>query len=336
MMVMESAKRELLGTAFVTGSAGFIGRHLLRALISQGREIIALCRQPGELDEFDTPSLRVVVGTLEDLSSYSQELKGVSTIFHLAAKRPHPGIPLADFMMTNVDATLALARISRNAGIKLFINVSTALIFGSTSKNENPDLRDLSIDKYYNHYLYSRSKAQVELEQMAEDGLPLITVFPSIVFGPDTPDHPNRITDQIRRLLLTRVDVVLAGGFHRRNLVYVIDIVDGLLLAERVGQIGDAYIFCGEDVSHRQLNQLVLAKAGLRPRISLSIPRIVAQSAAKTVDWLRGYEGGSGYLAAVNMLLTEWCFTSTRAENQLGYNSTPFDQALDITLTDIS
>jgi len=336
MSVMEIKRTEALEPAFVTGATGFIGRHLLRALLQQGREITALCREPGTLKEFDTPLLKVVVGTLEDQSSYAQELTGASSVFNLAAKRSQPGTPLADFMMTNVESTLGLARITRSSGIKKFINVSTALIYKSTSKKKKPDLRSLSDEKYTNHYLTSRAKAQIELDKMAENGLPLITICPTIVFGPDSPDHPNRITDQIRRLIHTRVDVVLAGGLHCRNLVYVEDVVNGILLAERKGQIGDVFIFGGKDFSHCQLNQLVFKKMELHPRISLSIPRSVAINAAKIIDLFRGYEERSGYLAAVKMLLTEWHFTSTWAESELGYSRTPISQALQNTLIHIS
>jgi dihydroflavonol-4-reductase len=336
MRGLEIKNSERLGPVFVTGASGFIGRHLLRALLQQGREITALCREPGDLNEFDSPSLRVVVGTLEDQSSYAEAFSGVSTVFNLAAKRSQPGTPLADFMMTNVESTLALAHISRNSGIKGFINISTSLIFDSIDKNANPRLKDRPIEKFPNHYLTSRAKAQIELEQMAENGLPLITICPTIVFGPDTPDHPNRITDQVRRLTKTRLDVVLAGGRQRQNLVYVEDVVKGILLAEKKGQIRDTFIFSREDVSHGQLNQLVLEKAGLQPIISVSIPRILAIFAAKTIDWLRGYEELSGYLAAVKVLLTEWGFTSSWAEGKLGYTSTPFNQALQNTLIHIS
>jgi len=333
---MDVNPQDLSGTVFMTGATGFIGRRLLHALLQRGRQVIALCREPAELSEFDSQFLKVVVGRLEDPKAFTSALAEANTVFNLAAQRSQIGLPLSQYLATNVDSTLALAQLSMTVGIDRFIHVSTALIFGSIVHNRNPEIYSSASQEIVNHYISSRLKAQKELMSEVENGLPLITACPTIVFGPDSPDHPNRVTDQLRRVMKTRVDLVLDGGIHKRNLVYVEDVVGGLLLVESKGLVGEVYILGGENISHRELNLHTLSTAGLSSRISLSIPRKVVSATAKILDLIKKFDPGSGYKAAANTLMTEWCYNSSKAETQLGYQYIPFKQALKKTLTYIS
>ena len=74
-----------LRSAFITGAGGFIGRHLVRQLVSEGVEIVALM-MPGELvpDEWGD-GVRLVVGDVRTLSSLGDDIGKVDAVFHLAA-----------------------------------------------------------------------------------------------------------------------------------------------------------------------------------------------------------------------------------------------------------
>lgn len=328
--------RDTSGRAFITGASGFIGRNLLQVLLEHNREVVALCRNPGDLDDFVSPLLTVVPGTMEDIRSWALALKNVTTVFHLAAQRSHIKTTTAQFLKTNLEDTLSLAQISLENKVNLFLNVSTALIFDSNEKGVNPGFPDVQCDKFNSDYRSSRRMAYKELMNLHQEGLPLITACPTIVFGPDSPDHPNQLTDQIRRLLKTRLDIVIGGGIQKRNLVFIRDVVDGLLLVERQGRLGETYILGGEDISHRKFNHIVFEQAGVPPRFSLSIPKDLALLAARILDWLFRYETGSGYSAAVKMLLTEWRYNSGKAEADLGYSRTEFTEALQKTVDFVS
>lgn len=205
----------------------------------------------------------------------------------------------------NVHATVELARRSLAAGVGRFVHVSTVLAQGPGGP--------------LGAYAESKARAAREVRRLAGEGLPAVTVCPAIVFGPDFPSHPNRVTSEIRRLLRQRVVWVVAGGGQVRNLVYVDDVVRGLLAAERRGVVGEEYLLGGEEVAPRDFGRLVLSLAGLRPAATFSLPSGPALAAARIADWLRRSGPGTGYTLAVQVLLREWSFSSARAARDLEY-----------------
>lgn len=284
-------------TVLVTGASGFLGRLLVQALRDQGREVV-------------TPS-----GDIRDPSSYAPWLAPGISVFHLAAVRNHPRVRARDMEEVNVRATAELARRSRHAGVGRFVHVSTALTHGA-----------------FGAYAESKARAAEEIRRLAAEGLPAVVVSPTIVYGPDHPSHPNRIASEIRRLLRQRVVLVLAGGRQARNLVYVDDVVRGLLAAEARGTVGEEYVLGGEEIAPRDFGRLVLSLAGLRPLATLSLPAAPALALARITDRWGKSDAGSGYTTAVRVLLREWRFSSERAKRDLEYRPRPLAEGLSLTL----
>lgn len=300
-------------TVLVTGASGFLGRHLVRALLEEERHVVALTRNPAALADLRHPELRVAAGDLRDADSYTPWLSARASVFHLAGVRNHPHVRAREMEEVNVRATSELARRSLEAGVGRFVHVSTALGHQGVP---------------FGAYAESKARAAQEIRRLAAEGLPAVTIAPTITFGPDHPSHPNRITSEIRRLLRQRVVRVMAGGRQARNLVYVDDVVRGLLAAERRGVAGKEYLLGGEEIGSRDFGRLVLSLAGLRPLATLSLPAGPALAAARIADRLRKSDMGSGYAIAVQVLLREWRFSSEDAWRDLECFPLPLTEGL--------
>lgn len=324
-----------LGPTLVTGASGFIGRHLVRALLQQNRPVLALCRHPGSLRDLEHPLLEVISGVLEEPGAYAPHLNDQLTVFHLAAVRNLSGSSPETFRRMNETACVELGRASAQARVARFVYVSTALVFGPS------DGRCITEDTGYcremieNSYLRSRVRAMEEMRKLVGHGLRLVTVCPTIVFGPDHPTHLNRITTHLRRVLRSGVDVVVGGGHQRRNLVYVGDLVRGVLLAERFGDVGEEFILGGDDLTHREFNQMAFSLAGRKAFLRLSVPVGIARAAAKLTDRVYGYDRGSGYEVTIGTLTKEWRYSSQKAKQKLGYSWMPVRDGIQQTLQSI-
>jgi nucleoside-diphosphate-sugar epimerase len=306
--------------AFITGASGFIGRHLVRTLLMRERRVVALCRHPADLEELTHPLLEVITGQIEDTQTFAPYLDDEVTIFHLAATRAIPGTPPELFKRVNEIATLEVGHAALKAKVPRFVHVSTALTFGPSRGKAIDEQSTWNWQAVDSCYIRSRTKAQTEMKKLASQGLPLVVVCPTLVFGPDHPSHPNQISDQIRRLLRSRLDVVIGDGNQLRNLVYIDDVIRGLLLAEESDHFGEEFILGGQDCSHREFNHTIISLSGLRPRIRLSIPYVMATLMVRMADRVRGFHPGSGYSNALQMLTKEWKYTSDKAKHMLGYH----------------
>jgi len=312
--------------AFVTGASGFIGRHLVRRLLSEDRPVIALCRCPEDLRDIQDPQLDIVVGTLEEPLTYKHKLNERISVFHLAAIRNIPGTPIEMYHRINVEATLALGQLALDGGVSRFVHVSTALVYGPSDGDPVDETSTWNPESSQSLYIRSRAAGEHSMGKLAEDGLRVITIYPTLVYGPDHPSHPNRLTTQVRRLLKTRLDIVVGGGSQRRNLVAVQDVIEGMMLAEACEHFGESFILGGEDCSHRAFNRDVLS--GTKPFLRLAIPNQIVALLAQIGDRVRGYHPGSGYAQALRMLAMEWRYTSRKAEKLLGYHPRPLREGL--------
>ena len=294
---------------------------------------MALCRRPETLADLRRPGLQVIAGDLRD-PAFRAPLPRDATVFHLAAVRNHPTAPAGDMQEVNVRATLALARQAGEAGIARFVHVATALIYGPSRRGEERTEQD-GLDDAFSAYVRSKVEAVRGIRELAREGLPAVTVCPTIVFGPDLPSHPNRVTAEIRRLLRGGPRIRIGGGRQPRDLVFVDDVVRGLLAAEARGTVGEEYLLGGEAVSPRELGRRVLALAGRRGGPVLPLPAGAAGAVAAIVDRLCGLQAGAGYATAVRTLLCEWRFSSGKARRDLKYLPMSLEEGLLRTLDEL-
>jgi dihydroflavonol-4-reductase len=297
--------------------------------------VTALCRRAESLAGLRHPHLEIVLGDLRDLGSNAARLPRGGTVFHLAGLRNHPGVRSGEMAAVNVEATLALARAAGETGVARFVHVATALIYGPAADGRARSEQD-PLAPGASFYARGKAEAVAGLRALARGGLPAVTVCPSLVFGPDDPSHPNRITAEIRRQLAGGPRIWIAGGRQLRDLVFVDDVVRGLLAAEARGAVGEEYLLGGEEVSPRELGVRVRGLAAARGLKTsgafLSLPAGAARAAAGFADRLRGHEAGGGYAIAVQNLLAEWRFDSGKARRELGYQPLPLNEGLERTI----
>jgi nucleoside-diphosphate-sugar epimerase len=324
------------GPALVTGASGFIGRHLVKALVAQGRRVLAFCRNPEGLSGLENPLLEVHRADLEEIVSHADPLREDMTVFHLASVRHTREASPERLHRVNVEATERLALAAAQARVARFVYVSTALVLGPTQGRRLTEADGLN--RTFGEDAYRRSKvlAMERLKRLSENGLPLVTLYPTIVFGPDHLSRPNQVTGYLRRLLRSGVELLVGGGHHKRNLVYLDDVVRGICLAEKVGALGEDYILGGEDISHRELNQMALSLAGLRSRVSLSINANMALAAARAAHRVLGNGAAAAFVTRLERLTKEWRYCSEKAEQGLGYTCTPIRKGLEETIRFLS
>ena len=290
----------------VTGAGGFIGGHLVQALVENGAEVRAFVRYDsrgsrGSLDLLDpeiSRSVEVVAGDVRDQESVAGAVGDREVVFHLAAliAIPYSYVSPRSFFETNVLGTLNVAHSCLAQSVGRLVHTSTSEVYGSARQVPMSEEHPLVAQSPY-------SASKIGADKVVESfnrsfGLPAVTLRPFNSYGPG--QSARAIVPTILSQALAG-DVLELGSLDpRRDLTYVDDTVAAFLaVGEADGVIGET-LHCGSgrDVSIAELVEEVSRVLGrglrveqrdqrLRPPGS-EVERLVASS-----ERLQGLTGWS-------------------------------------------
>ena len=265
--------------AVVTGAAGFIGSHLVDALLAKGLEVIGYDLAPLErarnLDDAKTnPRFKYVVGDIRDKAKLESAIpENVSYIFHLASvvgisKYIEDPFGLIDITIggTRNVAEIALALLPKNPNLRL-VYTSTSEVFGKNPKipwTEDDDrvVGSTKVDRW----CYSSSKAVCEHMLFAlhrQKGLPVTIVRYFNAYGPR--QNPIFVISQsVRRVMQGERPLLYDGGTATRCFTYVEDAVRGTIMAaESPKAVGEAFnIGNNKEITTREAVELIIKYSG--------------------------------------------------------------------------
>jgi nucleoside-diphosphate-sugar epimerase len=330
-----TGKRNPPETTVVTGAAGWLGCALLAALAAppghswhpghdraRAGRIRALVLHAADVPIVRTLSERIEVhvGDIADARVLDRLLRGTqgADILHCAGVI-HPR-RVREFETVNVAGTEAMIAAARRAGARRLVHVSSNSPFGV-----NPTPADVfrAEEPFNPHMGYGRSKmrAEIVVREAHGDGIETTVVRPPWFYGPHQPARQTRFLRALRRGRFP----LLGDGRNRRSMVYIDNLVDGLVCAELEERAaGRAYWIADRrpyemreivDTTRRALADEGLQISGSAPRL----PGLLADVAERADGLLQERER---YLQELHVLgemnKTIACDVS-RAEAELGY-----------------
>ena len=254
-------------TTLVTGANGFVGSALCARLRKDGAPVRGAVRssnvRPGGTEG-------VTVGGLASDTDWSEALKNVEQVVHLAARvhvmNDKSSDPLAEFRRVNVEGTAALARQAAAAGVRRFVFLSSVKVNGEFTEAGQPFTAD-DVPAPEDPYGVSKHEAEQLLRQIAgETGREVVIIRPPLVYGPGVKAN----FESMMRWLARGVPLPLAAVTrNRRSLVALDNLVDLIVTclnhpaaANRTFLVSD-----GEDLSTAQLLKRMSAAMGKPARL---------------------------------------------------------------------
>ena len=287
----------------VTGSTGFIGSRLLGLLNTIECDVRLLARS--EINNYET-----VVCNLGQDRIPKRTLESIDTVFHLAGfahDMQDPSKVEDLYRVINVDATVELAKLAVESGVKRFVFISSVKAGGGLASgkciNESNQNEPEGV--------YGKSKREAELKLLKignESGMHVSIIRPSLVYGPEVKGN--------LKLMLSGIE---KGWFpplpetgNRRSMIHVDDLVRAILLiAENKRANGE--IFIATDGTPHSSREIYNAMCGVT---SKSIPK---WSMPKTLFDLASLVSPR-IKYKINKLLGDECYSSTKLE-ALGFKA---------------
>ena len=241
--------------AFVTGGTGFVGAHLVRALLERGDEVRCLVRDPAKAGALGWSSaVELVRGDLDDARALREGCAGAEVVYHVAGRVSAPS-PAA-FMAANRDGT---ARVLEAAAVER----PRRLLYVSSLAAAGPTLPGQPIDESRPPAPvtpYGRSKLAAELLVRATP-VPWTIVRPPTVYG-----ERDRELFKLFKLARAAVVPVFGDGSQELSVIYAADLADAVIAAATAqGSVGAVYYAAHPSVTtSRELVRAIARAVGGR------------------------------------------------------------------------
>jgi dihydroflavonol-4-reductase len=313
--------------AFVTGGTGFIGGAVVRQLLEAGHEVRALIRPGTNTRQLNGLPVEPVTGDLGNRDSLHKGIAGCDWAFHIAALYSYWGHHWDDFCQTNVEGTRQVLEAARLEGVERLVYTSSIAVLGIHEDRTPATEDDLStLADRIGPYQRSKFLAEEMAREYVRQGLSVVIVNPSTPVG--VGDHKPTPTGQIIVDFLNgRMPAYVDTGL---NIVDVEDVAAGHLSAAEQGRIGERYILGGENLTLRQVLDLLADVSG-RPRVRFRLPHSVAL-AWSYVDValarLNPHRTPAATPEKVRLSRRHEFFDPSKAIRELGLPQTPAREAL--------
>ncbi|WP_338729827.1 NAD-dependent epimerase/dehydratase family protein [Haladaptatus sp. DJG-WS-42] len=261
-------------TVLVTGGAGFIGSHLVDALVPENTVRV--------FDDFSTGTranlptgITVIEGDVCDSAALTAAMAGVDLVFHEAGFVSVKGSVEAPYFsnLVNANATVAVLEAARENDARV-VTASSAAIYGAPEtvpiSEDAPTAPDspYGIDKLAGDH-YARAYNRLY-------GLDTVALRYFNVYGPrqTAGDYSGVISTFVDRATNGTPLTVHGDGSQTRDFVHVDDVVQANLLAATTDHTGEAFnVGTGRALSILDLATLIREVTGLRAEIQFTEPR---------------------------------------------------------------
>jgi len=315
----------------ITGASGFIGSAVTRAVQAKGAHVVALV-EPGA----DTRNLagladiEQVVLDIRDAAAVRAAFNGARYAFHLAAIYRFWARDPRIFHDVNVGGTRNVIDAVLAAGCERLVYTSTVGVVGlePTRLGVPADETSLAdVGHLFGYYKQTKFAAEHEVLRAAAEGLDVSLALPTFPLGPGdtTPTPTGKL---VRDFLNGRMPGIADTAL---NVCHVDDLALGHVAALEFGRPGRSYILGGENMTMREILQVLADCSGL-PMPRLAVPRQVVVGAAVASTLVEGRllrRQPHVPLEAARMSTTKMIFCDDRARAEIGHKSRPARLAIE-------
>ncbi len=261
----------------ITGSSGFVGRHLVQTLLADGQELICPQRSHRQLAHCYCPT----VGDIDGQTQWGNLFDEVHTVIHCAARvhvmNDTASSPIAAFRAVNVDGTLALARQAALAGVTHFIYLSSVKVNGESTPKGKP-FDENSPCFAEDAYGISKLEAELALRELSEtSGMAITIIRPPLIYGAGV--GANFLS--MLRWVKKQWPLPLGSIHNQRSFVFVKNLTHFIARCVQNPRAYQEVFFVtdGQDLSTTELLQTAARALGVPSRL-LPFPSLLIRIAA--------------------------------------------------------
>jgi nucleoside-diphosphate-sugar epimerase len=248
----------------VTGGTGFTGKALVKRLLDDGHEVIALDYKDGlKSGELRAWGARVVIGSVTDRNVLRECMPGVEVVQHVAAAFRELNVDDAYYREVNVEGTRNVLDVALGHGVGKVIYFSTCGVHGNV---EHPPAAEDAPIQPADYYQRTKYEAEPLVHEYVQKGLKGLILRPAAIYGPGDPERFMLIFKRVAKGTFP----MFGNGKTLYHPLYIDNLIDAAILAMESEQ-GDGEAFLIADEEYVEIQKLVREVAEVL-RIELKMP----------------------------------------------------------------
>lgn len=321
-----------MSAVLVTGATGFVGKQLALNLAGSGHKVHALYRSEAKIADLKHDNIRLFKGNLTDLQSINKAMKGCEQVYHLAAFAAVWTRKPDEIYEQNVQGTVNILESALKCNVKRVVHTSTAGVFGPSGEKPNSEDSPMA-ESHFIHYDSSKAQAEEKIEAYVREGMDVVMVNPTRIYGPGNLGDSNGVTRMIRDYISGSWHIIPGDGRSKGNYVFLDDVVDGHILAMERGRTGEKYLLGGSNLSFNEFFSILREVSGCK-HLLIKIPLFIG-IAISAIMLAMAILTGRKPLITPGLLKRyshHWTVSSEKAKTDLGYDPIDFREGLNKTL----
>ena len=314
-------------TALVIGASGFLGSHVVRALVGQGRNVRIMVRSSSDTRATDDLPIDRVVGDISDVDALRRAMNGCSTVYYCVVDTRAWLRDPAPLYHTNVTCLQTVLDMALETAIERFVFTSTFATIGRnasgvSSESDGFDWWDEAPD-------YVRCRVQAEellFRYQREKGLPAVACCVGNTYGSNDL-QPTPHGQMIKDVATGAMSAVWDGG---GPCVGIEDAATAMLWAADRGRVGERYIVAERWLDYDEMFAIAAARANREPP-KRRIPLPIIYAMAWCADRVSSLTGKDNRFSVASLKCSRLLpnVDASKARKELGWQPRPVAEAIE-------
>jgi len=312
---------------FITGSTGFLGHEVLKALHARRHRLTALVRSLQRASHFPE-DVRLVPGDVENLTSFRKALQGQDAVVHVAALVKMWARDRSQFERVNVEALESLLKASADARIGKFLYTSSFVALGPSNGEPLKEDDPRRIDHFHNDYERTKYLGDQVARRFVQEGHPLTIVYPGVIYGPGNLTDGNIVAKNVIPFLNGKMPFGLAIKVW--SYAFVQDVARAFVAIVEGNPPSRRYVLGGDNQSGPDFYRILYEVTGKKPpavNIPMGVARVAGYGEYLLAEWF-GREPTMLTHEVVRIYGHSWAYDSSLARKELNYQITPLKEGL--------